>query len=450
MNRTWWRPLASGLLAATLSVGIAACDDDTSSGTGDMGAGADMSASVDMTMTQGTPGTGQLVLADLVGTVFSPALPNGAAPRTHTLLALPSLPAVAGTSDPSSDLNLGGLSGCTINRYNTTNLPNPDGDAGMVTFSGWNTLTTIGVDAKTGSKSALASLSPITCTRDATTKTYGCVYGGTFNADGGAMGAPTNDVIYPVIPYRIVLDADKSPAGVNLDCNYMPAAQSCWPAAFGDAACVPRYVPNQAMAGTDIELCEQSPILPLGQAKITESLSGGTDYMAYSVTLGNGDGLDGGTDQFPGPLYIVKVTSGSTDITAFGPDTLTGGNGLSFADGKIDPAQPLDIVFSCDPNNLTMGAGCSTTTLAALLLQTSTAKRDAPAPPLPAGVGQCIQKPTMGHIGVSAAQMTALFGGQTGGSIKIALANLKITLTSNNGHTLVPTAGMGTFGFTNQ
>jgi hypothetical protein len=200
----------------------------------------------------------------------------------------------------------------------------------------------------------------------------------------------------------------------------------------------------------DAELCEQTPILPLGQAQIMESLSGGTDYTAYSVTLGNGGGTDGGSDQFPGPLYVVKVTSGTTDITAFGPDTLTGGNGLSFADGKIDPAQPLDIVFSCDPNNLTQGAGCSPTTLAALLIQTSTAKRDQPAPALPAGVGQCIARPTMGHIGVSAAQMTALYGGQAaGGSIKIALANLKITIMTNNGHTLVPTAGMGTFGFTN-
>ena len=110
MNRFTWRQLASGLFAATLSLGIAACDDDTS-GSGDMGVGADMSASVDMTMTTGTPGTGQLVLADLVGTVFSPSLPSGAAPQTHTLLALASLPATSGTSDPSSDLNLTDLLG---------------------------------------------------------------------------------------------------------------------------------------------------------------------------------------------------------------------------------------------------------------------------------------------------------------------------------------------------
>jgi hypothetical protein len=88
--------------------------------------------------------------------------------------------------------------------------------------------------------------------------------------------------------------------------------------------------------------------------------------------------------------------------------------------------------------------------LAALLLQTSTATKEKPTPALPAGAGQCIAKPTLGVISVSAAQMTALFGGQTGGSIKLALANLGLGLDTTNGHTLVYTAGMGAFGFTNQ
>ena len=154
---------------------------------------------------------------------------------------------------------------------------------------------------------------------------------------------------------------------------------------------------------------------------------------------------------FPGPLYIVKVESGTTDITAFGPDPFAaGGHGLSFADGKIDPTMSLTITYSCDPNNLTQGAGCTTATLAALLVQTSTATKELPAPALPAGVGQCIAKPTTGQIALSAAQVTALFGGQTGGSIKLALANLAIGLDSTNNHTLVYTAGMGSFGFTNQ
>lgn len=448
MNRTTWRQLASGLLAATLSLGIAACDDDTSSGTGDMAVGADMSASVDMSG-NGTPGVGQLVLADLVGTVFSPALPMGAAPRTHTLLALPSLPAVAGTSDPSSDLNLTGLMGCTINRYTPTNLPNTDGDAGTVTFSGWNFASTIGVDVKTGSKSNGASVNPITCKRNAMTMTYGCVYGGTADPDGGAMGASTGDIIYPMVVRRLVSTATMPPTPItNLDCNNMPAVNSCWPAPF-DPVCISRYVPGPA-AGQAIEFCEQSPIVPLGDAKITEALSGGTDYSAYTVTLGNGGGLDGGVDQFPGPLYITQVLSGTTDITAFGPDQLTGGNGLSFADGKIDPSKSLTIKFSCDQLSTTAGAGCSPQTLGALLLQTSTAKKDVTPPLLPAGVGQCIAKANTGTITVSAAQMAALFGGQAaGGSIKLALANLKLTIAVSNGHTLVPTAGMGSFGFSN-
>src|SRR3954468_6450078 len=112
MNRNRWRQLASGLLAATLSLGIAACDDDTSSGTGDMSVGADMSAEVDMTMT-GTPGNGQLTLADVVGTVFHPT--KGALPRTHTLVAVASLPKFAGTPDPSSDFGVTPtIHGCSI------------------------------------------------------------------------------------------------------------------------------------------------------------------------------------------------------------------------------------------------------------------------------------------------------------------------------------------------
>ena len=68
MNRNWWRQLASGLLAATLSMGIAACDDDTSSGTGDMSmSSADLSATAD-DMAMGKPGNAQVTLADIVGT----------------------------------------------------------------------------------------------------------------------------------------------------------------------------------------------------------------------------------------------------------------------------------------------------------------------------------------------------------------------------------------------
>jgi hypothetical protein len=166
---------------------------------------------------------------------------------------------------------------------------------------------------------------------------YGCVYGGTANADGGAMGASTNDVIYPMMRHRdfcatTMLDVETYPD--------WPAPFPCSERAVGARAPVVGEVcpPNGANANTVIQYyCEQGPIAGSGVAEITEKISGGADYEAKMKTIGNGGGTDGGVNMFPGPLYIISVTSGTTDITAFGPDLVTGGNGLSFADGKIPP-----------------------------------------------------------------------------------------------------------------
>jgi hypothetical protein len=419
-----------------------------------MAVSQDMSAAAgDMSMQ--TPGTGQLVLADLVGTAFSGST---VAPRTHVLLALPSLPKFAGASDPSSNLSLTMMSGCTINRYTSTNLPSGDGDAGIVTFSGWNTTDTIAVNTKNGSNSAgpMGTNNPVTCGRFPPLMQYQCFFGSMVNTDGGvgASGALTTDVIFPLIPNRCVVKATGQTSTMP-PCP--PNSQLGWP--YGQQACNPRFIPNAmdptcatpANCVTLIETCEQSPINPLGVAQITEKLSGGADYSAAMSTIGNGGGTDGGPGQFPGPLFITQVLSGTTDITAKGQDPVTGGNGLSFSpDGTIDTTKSLTISFSCDPNNSTPGAGCTSATLAALLIQTDTGKRNALVGGLPRGVGQCISKPVTGQISVSAAQMAALVGTQTGGSIQLALANLAVNLSSDNGHTLVFTAGMGAFGFTNQ
>lgn len=477
MNRIGWRQLASGLLAATLSLGIAACDDDTSSGSGDMsGAGGDMSANVmpDMTMT-GTPGTGQVVYADIVGTAYTApttANPTGLLPRTHVLLTLPSLPKVAPMSDPSSDLDLTMAKGCTINRYTTTNLPHGDGDAGLVTYTGWNMNTaTLAFNAKNGTATMGQAMAndPITCTRLGPLMTYTCFFGNALNTDGGvgAMGSLVGDVAWPVVPHALVQNTPLR--------TVVSTAPDQWPPMYdtnSPGACVKRYVRYTSDPGgaacTDasfyshpadpigsgcqlaVEVCEQTPTAELGVASIVEATSGGADYGAAMKTIGNGGGTDGGAAQFPSPLYIVSVTSGANDITAFGPDLLTGGNSLSFADGKIAKDQPLTITFSCDPNNLTKGAGCTTATLAAMLLTTDTGTKTAPVGGLPTGVGECIAKPTTGQIAISAAQMAALTGGQTGGSIKVVLANAQLALpVSTKGHTLVFLGGLGSFGISN-
>src|SRR2546423_6308362 len=108
MKRMKWRGLALGLVTSTLGLGIAACDDDTTNNAPDLSMSMDMSATVDMTMT-GSPGTAQIVLADVVGTVFTP---TQTAPRTHALIGIASFPKAAPTTDPTSDLSLTPPSGC--------------------------------------------------------------------------------------------------------------------------------------------------------------------------------------------------------------------------------------------------------------------------------------------------------------------------------------------------
>ena len=461
MNRNTWRVLASGLMAATLSLGIAACDDDTSSGTGDMAVGADMSAGVDMTM-EGAPGIGQIVLADVVGNVYTPDPNRPVLPRTHSLLALASLPVVVPMSDPSSNLNLAPPSGCTINRFSATNVPPDDGDAGVVTISGWSQAV-IGISAATQTASVGSSMYPIECARSdgsgGTPKRYACGFSGTANADGGGMGMTTGSVIFPLIPFNIV---DHATHTVIMN---IPPPQG-WPSAF---PCIPRYVYNKAEtdAGnaactptsfytnpttctTAVEVCEQSPVL-VGGSNITEAIGGGTDYPAKSVMLGTKDNADAGSTEFPQPLYLISVKQGGADLS--GTDTgFTGGPTLSMADGAIDPTKALTITFSCD-GSTTAGGGCAgNTDLAALLITTSEHKKELfSLASAETGSAECIAAVSAGGtISIAANQLTALVGSQTGGSFEMALARLRLTAMASGSHTTAFGAGMGIFGFTNQ
>jgi len=415
-----------------------------------MSVGADMSAEVDMTMT-GTPGNGQLTLADVVGTVFHPT--KGALPRTHTLVAVASLPKFAGTPDPSSDFGVTPtIHGCSIYRYTATNPPGADGDAGDVTMSGFATDFLIGVNATTGTSSPgpMAGTSPITCKRDAMSMLYNCKYGGAFSPDSGEAGASVGSVVFPVVPAEIGATAG-GPFGP------IPVVNGGWPyrnppGVGAELGCVLRGpIPNPDGSGTFIKVCEQQPIIGLGVSSIKQNIAGGADWPMAMDTLGNGGGTDGGTSQLAGPLYVVSVTSGTTDIT--GADLLTGGNDLSMANGAIDPAKDLTITYSCDPMVSTAGAGCSgTQDLVGLLVTTSTSKKSLFPVSTATGTGTCSQPvatPT-GKITVKTAQLTALLGGQTGGSWQLALVRLTTHLKSPAGtHPLLAfTAGMGVFGFT--
>lgn len=432
MMRMKWRGLAFGIAAATLSLGIAACDDDTSSSK-DMAASADMSAGVDMATALAN---GQITLADVVGTVYSPSLPNGMAPRTHTLVAVASLPKMPGTPDPSSNFDLANKMGCSIYRYDATNLPGSDGDGGNVTLSGYNTLT-LATNTNTGNTKQTPT--PITCVRVAqANNTYQCFYAGMMNPDGGAMGTLTDDVIFPMIPHKL-----HTPGG-DVD---IPPASGGWP--FGDT-CTDHLTPvTDPTTGFPIIMCEQHPLSVFSE--ITETVGGGADWPMKSSKVGDATAPDGGAKMFPGPLTLVKVTSGSgtTDISGADP---FGGRSLSM-DNPIDTSKDLNITWSCD-GSTTPGAGCAgTSDLVGLLIKTSTSKRDNFSMFTAQGVGQCVGGVAQAGatITVKSNQLTALLGGQSGGSFEIALVRLRPVIQAlAGGNLLVFTGGQGVFGFTNQ
>jgi hypothetical protein len=406
----------------------------------------DMSAVPDL---MGMRGNGQITLADLVGTVFSPSLPNGMAPRTHTLLALASLPVLASPPDPSSDFGMmPAIHGCNI--YNALNLPGPDGDGGIVAMNGFNTATTIAFDGNGSPQGPPAH--PIACKRvppPGGVGGYVCYYPSMASPDSGPAGMPTEHVIYPMMPYNVVLKANPGTVVQNI-----PPPQG-WP--YSADACMSRYVPNAqdpscspdpANCTTLLQMCEQQPILPFGVAQIAEANTGGADYPATQQTLGNGGGTDGGMNQFPGPLYIISVMSGAMNIT--GTDPVTKGPSLSMADGAIDKTKDLTISFSCD-GSTTAGSGCTGSgDLTALLMKVGSGTKTMFGASTVSGVGQCAQ-PVAGDgaITIKATQLAAMIGGQTG-SIELSLARLAIAINTANAHPLVFTAGMGVFGFTNQ
>jgi hypothetical protein len=366
------------------------------------------------------------------------------------------MPKVVPTSDPSSDLSLAPPSGCTINRFSTTNLPPPDGDAGLITISGWNQHV-IGVSAS-GTGATGDTMYPIGCARGgpAMGSRYGCGFAGMMNADGGGMGMATGSVVFPMIPHKIFTNTMPPmpvPGGT------IPVAQGGWP--YTDMECIGRFVvpapgePNPTCSPAApqncallLQMCEQSPIA-LGTSNITETIAGGTDYVAGTKMLGTKDDPDAGVSEFPEPLYLVSVTQGGANLATMDP--LTGGPSLSMADAAIDVTKDLKLSFSCDGSG-TVASGCpGITDLAALLVTTSTSPKTAFALALPSGSAECISTVTAGTITIKKAQLAALVGTQTGGSFQLALARLRLLPAMNgNGHTVAYAGGMGVFGFTNQ
>ena len=223
-----------------------------------------------------------------------------------------------------------------------------------------------------------------------------------------------------------------------------------------------------AAGATGPFFCEQYPILRNFNSVITQSVAGGADYVKPTPSTEKFGSLDPDSGApFPDQLTVISVKSGSTEIAGLDPvsGTIPAGTGacpatsingcqnnLDIADGMVDPTMPLAIQWSCDGTQ-TAGAGCTGSDFVGLLVTTSTNSKGTFSTPQSTkfGVGQCVETVTKTtHTAtVSAAQMTALVGGQTGGSIQIALVRLVPGIATSGQHIVVYTAGHGQFGFTN-
>ena len=144
-----------------------------------------------------------------------------------------------------------------------------------------------------------------------------------------------------------------------------------------------------------------------------------------------------GATEFPQPLYLVSGDVG-LDATSPAPIRSRCGPSLSMADGAIDTTKDLTITFSCDRGRY------GGSRLRGLAGPRRPARQDEHEREVdvrrcrrrPASA-QCIAVAPGGTITVKAAQLTALVGGQTGGSIQLALARLRLTRRASDGsHTL--------------
>jgi hypothetical protein len=368
-----------------------------------------------------TPGTGEVTLADVVGTWTIGSTPYA---RTHVLQTIVDLPAKEPKLDASSDyVATPARQGCRVRRFDAA-APRTDADGGDVTLSGYsytNTLAAVGTDLQ-----LYTAGSPITCSRDGSSR-YACTL------TAGANTIPVADAFFPAVALRVIAKSDL----------HTITTFPSWP--YGDAPCILRLIDDPSAPTTQaIVLCEQRPTIAPSQ--ISETLSGGAGYGASNALLGNGA-------DFPGPIGMIldSVKSGATEIG--GTDTVTGGVSLSLADGAIAPSAPITVSFTCLQS--TPGAGC-TGEVAELRLETSPSVKTAFDETATTGEIDCftpIANTTSSQdysITVSAPQMAALFAGQTGGSVRLELMNLQTSDKTDGKHPVHFGAGYGLFGFTNE
>lgn len=399
MNASRWSSVAVALAAGTLGFLATGCDDPPT-GEKDMASAQDMSVppSPDLSappdMALRVQGTGQVIIADVVGSLWAPNGVGGEmeVPFAHVMPAFAFFPPFQEIYDFYDQQIAPGMSrGCAVGRYDLTAGKGPptDAESGLVTISGYESRM-FSLAPGQMSPSGPPIPTQIFCNRGASPNLYyGCAFGMP-NQDGGALGAPPAATAFPPIPLT----------------NYTAAcavAGTCPP-------CDQTGHPG---------ICEQHPIPNGGTASITTNVVGGTE--------GYGPGMKSwasGNKPVPDAFTIISIKVGGTSI---------GSTDLKDLNNKLDPTKDLSITWSCD-GTLTPGSGCSTAGLfdfAVLLLATSKDVRSAfSTPPVTTkfGLGNCVEQANSASatVTVKAAAVAALLGTpkQVGGSVNILFLHM--------------------------
>jgi hypothetical protein len=350
-----------------------------------------------------TPGTAQMLLADVGGTAYAPAVGGGetALPFSHLMLTTQALPEVTSLPqyiDPDFSLQPLMVHGCTASRFTPTVQPAPDVNAGALTYTGYDTMLYPTDGNNTGLNPFDNPPVPSMLSCAFSTSGYACSYVGT-PAAGSIAGDKTTQALYAAIP-SVSIGGCKT---------------------------------NQTSRTVGINtVCEQHP-LPTN-AVVTETIAGGGDYTS----------INGNAPALAAPVHIITV-DGAAPADATNPLA-----SLTFG------ASDITIVWSCDGSS-TPGSGCPTGVAGAasfvvLFATASTNPRSMFALTSSYGVAACTEQVGSSTATVTlkqAAIATLLQGQSSGGSVLVGLIHIGVTPSLSGNHNVIFSSGVGDFAFIN-
>ena len=391
-------------LATVLLAGVNGCDDNNNNNHTDLSVGdlSMMAKSDGGDASAATPSTGQITVADLVGTAFT----SDGSPETniHVLKVVASFPLKENTSPNQSGTS---LNGCSWDRYDvtsTTNPPPPNENAGTVDITGFDTVYDIPF---LGSNPAPPMPSTVHCALDASNSLaqYACTLG------TGANAMSLDDYAFPTIPYALAGGAPVAPS--------------------------PSPSPDPGFYNSDLFLRSNS---------VTEVF---TPATGSSFSTANDK-----TINLTGVTATTRITPPTVVATTV--DGAAGTASLASLEGKLDGTHDITISYSCD-GTATPGSGCKVTEITGLLMQTSLGHKweaFSGANELRFGVLQCVDATLLSTMAfkftLTKAMIATLVGSDTNQTLSIALVRLNADQVASGAHSLFMTAGRGQFALVDQ